>query len=90
MATPSESLTSGHINIMSSRRTITALFTDLVGSTELMTSMTSDDAEELRSGHFAAMRGALAVHRGQEVKTTGDGLMAVFECAGDALGCAVT
>lgn len=75
---------------MSTRRTITALFTDIVGSTELMTSMPSRNAEELRARHFAAMRGALAVHRGREVKTMGDGFMAVFECAGDSLGCAVT
>lgn len=75
---------------MSTHRTITVLFTDLVGSTQLMTSMSSDDAESLRAQHFAVMRGALAVHRGREVKTMGDGFMAVFECAGDALGCAVT
>ena len=75
---------------MSTRRTVTALFTDVVGSTELMTSMSAHDAEELRARHFALMRGALAVHRGREVKTMGDGFMAVFECAGDALGCAVT
>ncbi|MGI9084070.1 MAG: response regulator [Aeromicrobium sp.] len=75
---------------MSTRRTIIALFTDMVGSTELMTSMPAEDAEELRAHHFTVMRGALAVHRGLEVKTMGDGFMAVFECAGDALGCAVT
>ncbi|MGA9100696.1 response regulator [Aeromicrobium sp.] len=75
---------------MSTRRTVTALFTDLVGSTKLMTSMTTHDAEDVRARHFAIMRGALAVHRGREVKTMGDGFMAVFECAGDALGCAVT
>lgn len=75
---------------MSTRRTITALFTDMVGSTEVMTSMPADEADRLRSHHFAVMRGALAVHRGLEVKTMGDGFMAVFECAGDALGCAVT
>lgn len=75
---------------MSTHRTITVLFTDLVGSTQLMTSMTSDDAETLRAHHFAVMRGALAVHRGREFKTMGDGFMAVFDCAGDALGCAVT
>ena len=75
---------------MSTRRTVTALFTDLVGSTELMTSMSAQDAEEMRTHHFETMRGALAVHRGREVKTMGDGFMAVFDGAGDALGCAVT
>ena len=66
---------------MSTRRTVTALFTDLVGSTELMTSMTAHDAEDVRARHFAIMRGALAVHRGREVKTRGDGFMAVFDSA---------
>jgi CheY-like chemotaxis protein len=39
--------------------------------------------------HFLALRRALEVHRGEEVKTLGDGLMAVFESATDAVGCAV-
>jgi class 3 adenylate cyclase/CheY-like chemotaxis protein len=71
-------------------RTITALFTDVVGSTELLTSLGPQEAERLRHRHFADMRGALAVHRGQEVKTLGDGFMAVFDSASDAVSCAVT
>ena len=70
-------------------RTVTVLFTDVVGSTELLGRL-GPAADELRGRHFAGMRGALAVHRGTEVKTLGDGFMAVFDCAGDALGCAVT
>lgn len=58
---------------MSTRRAVTALFTDLVGSTELMTSTSTHDSEEIRTNHFAITRGALAVHRGREVKTMGDG-----------------
>jgi class 3 adenylate cyclase/CheY-like chemotaxis protein len=71
-------------------RTITALFTDVVGSTELLTRLGHDAADELRTHHFAAMRAALAVHRGDEVKTLGDGFMAVFDSTSDALSCAVT
>jgi CheY-like chemotaxis protein len=48
------------------------------------------NAEPVRIRHFADMRGALAVHRGREVKTLGDGFMAAFESTGDALACAVT
>jgi CheY-like chemotaxis protein len=47
-------------------------------------------AERVRSRHFASIRGALAVHRGLEVKTLGDGFMTIFESAGDALACAIT
>jgi class 3 adenylate cyclase len=71
-------------------RTITVLFTDLVGSTETLSTLGATAAEHLRCRHFAAVRGALAVHRGEEVKTLGDGFMAVFTSAGDAIGCAVT
>ena len=71
-------------------RTVTVLFTDVCGSTELMGRLGPAAAENLRSRHFADMRGALAVHRGIEVKTLGDGFMAVFESAVDAVSCAVT
>ena len=69
---------------------VAVLFTDMVGSTELLGRVGPNAAEELRDRHFAEIRGALAVHRGKEVKTLGDGMMAVFESATDALGCAVT
>src|SRR3954468_14031514 len=75
---------------MGQPRTITALFTDVVGSTELLGSLGPEAADQLRHRHFADMRGALAVHRGREVKTLGDGFMAVFDSATDALSCAVT
>jgi class 3 adenylate cyclase/CheY-like chemotaxis protein len=71
-------------------RTVTVLFTDIVGSTDLMARLGASSAEGLRARHFSSIRGALAVHRGSEVKTLGDGFMAIFESAGDALGCAVT
>jgi class 3 adenylate cyclase len=38
---------------------------------------------------FAAMRDVLAVHRGTEVKTLGDGIMAAFDSVTDGLACAV-
>jgi class 3 adenylate cyclase len=70
-------------------RTVTVAFTDVVGSTELFTAM-GPDAEDHRARHFASLRGALALHSGREVKTLGDGLMAVFDSASDALACAAT
>ena len=74
----------------STTRTVTALFTDIVGSTDLLAEIGASAAERVRLEHFGRMRDALAVHRGQEVKTLGDGFMAVFDSAGDALACAVT
>jgi class 3 adenylate cyclase/CheY-like chemotaxis protein len=71
-------------------RTVTALFTDVVGSTDLLARLGRTVGEELRAKYIAGMRGALAVHRGHEVKTLGDGIMAVFDSSSDALACAVT
>jgi class 3 adenylate cyclase len=72
------------------RRTATVLFTDLVDSTDMFTGLGRDDAETLRGRHFAALRDALSVHHGREVKTLGDGMMAVFDSVADGLACAVT
>ena len=72
-----------------SSRTLSVLFTDVVGSTQLMLRPGSA-ADELRATHFADLQGALTVHSGREVKTLGDGVMAVFDSATDAVACAVT
>ena len=71
-------------------RIVAVLFTDVVGSTELLSRVGPSVADGLRDRHFAEMRSALAVHRGTEVKTLGDGMMAVFGSATDAIACAVT
>jgi class 3 adenylate cyclase/ActR/RegA family two-component response regulator len=71
-------------------RTATVLFTDLVGSTGLAERLGPIDARSLVDSHFASLRDALAVHRGNEVKTLGDGIMAVFDSVADGLACAIT
>jgi class 3 adenylate cyclase len=71
-------------------KTATVLFTDLVASTQLVQRVGPDRASEVLARHFAALRDALAVHRGSEVKTLGDGIMAVFDSVTDGLACAVT
>ncbi len=68
---------------------VTVLFTDMVGSTALASSMAPDAADELRRGHFAILRQAVAEAGGTEVKNLGDGLMVVFGAASAALSCAV-
>ena len=69
-------------------RTETVLFTDVVASTALMSRL-GDRFHVVRNRYFAALRNALAVHHGVEVKTLGDGIMAVFPSTHDALACAV-
>jgi len=68
---------------------VTVLFTDLVGSTALSSSLSQDAADELRREHFSILRQAVAESGGTEVKNLGDGLMVVFAAASAALGCAV-
>ena len=68
---------------------IAVLFSDLVGSTELATSLSPDAADEVRREHFVAVRQAIAAHGGHEVKNLGDGVMVVFPLASEALACAV-
>ena len=70
--------------------TVTLMFTDLVGSTELLSRLGEEDAELLRRDHFALLRDALVTHNGREVKNVGDGLMIAFESVSGALACAVT
>jgi len=68
---------------MARAETVTVVFTDLVGSTELASRVGHDAYEALRHEHFTALRTAVAGHNGTEVKTTGDGLMLSFTSAAD-------
>ena len=69
--------------------TVSLLFTDLVGSTAMGDRLGDERADHLRREHFSLLREELAKHRGREVKTTGDGLMAAFASAVDAVDSAV-
>jgi class 3 adenylate cyclase len=67
---------------------VAVLFTDLVESTSLIERFGEEIAHELRRRHFGLLRGAIANHRGTEVKCLGDGLMVVFAGPGEAIACA--
>ena len=69
--------------------TITVLFTDLVGSTEISYAISPDAADELRRAHVSVLRRAIAGSGGVEVKGLGDGVMVVFRSTSAALSCAV-
>jgi class 3 adenylate cyclase len=64
------------------------LFTDIVASTEHQAEVGPREWSRLADRHDALVRAALARHRGHEVKTTGDGFLAMFDAAGRALLCA--
>jgi len=65
------------------------MFTDLVGSTELMTRLGDAAFDRVRGEHFAALREAIVDAGGVVVKNTGDGVLATFTSAVDALTAAV-
>ena len=69
--------------------TITVLFTDLVGSTELLSRVGEAPADQLRREHFGLLRTALDQHGGREIKNLGDGLMVVFDGVTSGLDAAV-
>ena len=69
--------------------TVTVVFTDLVGSTALLSAVGEEAAEALRREHFALLRAAIEPVGGREVKNLGDGLMVVFSSAADAVAATV-
>jgi len=69
--------------------TVTVLFTDLVGSTELLARLGDSAFDDVRRHHFSTLREAVKRHGGDVVKTLGDGVLAVFSSAADAVRCAV-
>jgi class 3 adenylate cyclase len=67
---------------------VTILFTDIEGSTALTQRLGDVRAREVFREHERITREALQAHGGSEVKTMGDGFMASFNSASQALECA--
>ena len=63
----------------------TIMFTDIVGSTEMCSRHGDDAAIAMLSVHDRIVRSALGEHNGREVKHTGDGIMAAFNSAANAV-----
>ena len=68
--------------------TVTFLFTDIEGSTRLWDEY-PEEMQVALAAHDAILRGAVETGGGHVVKTTGDGIHAVFATARDALDAAV-
>jgi len=71
------------------RALATVLFTDIVGSTETAARLGDRRWRDLIERHDQTVRRELAVHRGTEVKTMGDGFLATFDGPARAIRCAV-
>jgi class 3 adenylate cyclase len=72
----------------SERALATVLFTDIVSSTEKAAALGDRGWRRLLERHDAAVRHQLALHRGREVKTMGDGFLATFDGPARAIRCA--
>lgn len=71
-----------------SRTLASLLFTDLVDSTAMAASLGDHRWHELLAEHFRVVRANLDRFGGREIKTTGDGILAVFDGPAMALRCA--
>ena len=69
--------------------TLTILFSDVVGSTALFDELGDLRAQAILAEHNAIVRHHVAIQRGVEIKSTGDGFMVVFSSARRALLCAI-
>jgi class 3 adenylate cyclase len=72
-----------------SRSLATVLFTDIVDSTATLQRLGDAAWHDLLAAHNVRLREQLNVFRGREVKTTGDGVLAVFDSPARAVSCAV-
>lgn len=70
------------------RTLATLMFVDVVGSTERAVSLGDRRWREVLQEFFEVLRRELAVFRGHEVNTTGDGLLATFDGPARAIRCA--
>ena len=71
------------------RTVAVALFTDLVGSTGLRGRLGEQAVDELRRKHDRLLVRAVEANNGSVVKGLGDGMMATFAGASDAVAAAV-
>src|SRR5262245_16272283 len=82
--------TDSSVKLVGGTVTATCLFRDLGDSTALLTRLGDDAGDEVRRDCYAVFREALAADGGSEVKSTGDGVFAVFPTSVEqAVACAI-
>jgi class 3 adenylate cyclase len=84
-----EFLTGSLPAVATARVLATVLFIDIVGSTARAAELGDQRWQELLGHFFGAVRLVLARHRGREVHSLGDGLLAVFDGPARAVRCAL-
>ena len=83
-----ELITGAHHRPDIDRVLATVMFTDIVRSTERAAELGDSRWRELLNNYYAAVRKELAVFRGREVNTAGDGVLATFDGPNRAIRCA--
>ncbi len=68
---------------------LTILFTDVVGSTEVLSKLGDEQAQRVFGAHHELLAETVAAHGGRTVKWLGDGVMAAFFSAVEAVRCAI-
>ncbi|MBW7852489.1 MAG: adenylate/guanylate cyclase domain-containing protein [Rhodospirillales bacterium] len=71
-------------------RIVTVIFTDIVGSTTMTQTLGDVGAQEAVRRHNSIVRTALSDFDGKEIKHTGDGIMASFSSATNAVDAALS
>src|SRR6516162_4272165 len=71
------------------RGTVTFLFSDIEGSSELVRRVGADAYAGIRGDHHRILRAAFADHGGREIDTAGDGFFVAFDSARSAVSAAV-
>ena len=83
-----EFLTGTHHDAGTDRVLSTIMFTDIVGSTEILAETGDANWRALLGAHDEAIRGNFAAFNGREMNTTGDGFLAIFDGPARAVRCA--
>lgn len=83
-----ERFVTGTMTLFSDRMTTTMLFTDIVNSTPRAASLGDAAWSTLIDEHNERVRRQIQVHRGDEVKCTGDGFLVAFGEPATAIRCA--
>jgi class 3 adenylate cyclase len=72
----------------SGRVLVAVMFTDIVGSSDVVAELGDQRWRALLAAHHRRVRRALSQFGGREVDTAGDGVFAVFDDQGEAIRCA--
>jgi class 3 adenylate cyclase len=84
-----EFMTGSAVERTATRKFGTVLFTDIVGSTQQSSALGDAAWRAVLDSHDRISRGLIDQHGGRVVKSTGDGLLAVFEVPSQGVSCGI-